>query len=113
MKAAGEILGGIIKEKAANTIKSRAKTKLIYQFKDAVVEDHQSKYTGKLLVVLKNTKELILKSRHDRGVKAAETRKSVNELKDKYKDIMKKPYQKRSEKIFKRKNIFNHYYNNS
>ena len=88
MENAVEIVGGIKKESAANTIKARAKATLMYQFKDAM-NDHATKYTGKPLVVLKNTKELILKSRHERGVKAAETRKSVNELKDKYKDVMK------------------------
>ena len=103
---AGDILGGVKKERAAHTIKAIANAKLTYQFKDAV-KDHQSKYTGKPLVVLKNTKELILKSRHDRGVKAAQTRKAVNELKDKYKDIMQKPFKKSSEKIYKGKNRFN------
>jgi len=56
MKNAGERVGGIKKERAANTIKARAKAKLTYQFKDAI-KDHQLKYTGKPLVVFKNTKQ--------------------------------------------------------
>ena len=54
MENAGEILGGIKKEKAASKIKARTKSKLTYQFKDANA-DHQTKNTGNPLVELKGT----------------------------------------------------------
>ena len=111
MENAGEILGGIKKEIAASKIKARTKSKLTYQFKDANAE-HQTKNTGNPLVVLKGTEgagnpTLFLKSRHDRGVKAAQSRKLREELIAKYKDVMTKPYKIGSEKTFKGKNRFN------
>jgi hypothetical protein len=58
---------------AAQQIAAQAKTKLTYQFKDAR-KDLAVKHTGKPLVVQRNTKELILKERHNRGIKAAQSR---------------------------------------
>ena len=65
--------------KASSRIQARVKTKLTYQFKTAR-QFHETQHAGKPLVVLKGTSgadaAFILKERHDRGVKAAETRKA-------------------------------------
>ena len=75
-------LRGVNRERAASRIKAGVKTKLTYQFKDSKAS-HEIKQTGQPLVVLKGTEgnpSFILKSRHDRGVKAAEGRKMREEL---------------------------------
>jgi len=109
MEDAGDQLGTVKRERASNRIKAGAKTKLTYQYKDAAAA-HETKQTGQPLVILKGTEgpnpKFILKSRHDRGVKAAESRKIREELSEKYKSIMQKPYKIVSEK-FKGKNRFN------
>jgi hypothetical protein len=61
-----------VKMEAAQKIAAYAK-KLTYQFKDAQ-KDLAPQHTGKPLVVQRNTKELLLKERHNRGVKAAQSR---------------------------------------
>ena len=82
MEDASDKLGKVKREKAANRIKAEAKTKLAYQLKDAKAA-HQIKQTGKLLVIFKGTEgpnpKFILKQNHDRGVKAAESRKMREE----------------------------------
>ena len=94
MENAGDILGGVKRERASNKVKAGVKAKLTYQFKDAK-QALEPKYTGEPLVVLKGTEgnpKLILKRNHERGVKAAESRKIREDLQDKYKDIMKKTF---------------------
>ena len=94
MENAGDILGGVKRERASNKVKAGVKAKLTYQFKDAK-QALEPKYTGEPLVVLKGTEgnpTLILKRNHERGVKAAESRKIREDLQDKYKDIMKKTF---------------------
>jgi hypothetical protein len=69
-----DLMKKVVKQRAAaQQIAAQAKTKLTYQFKDAK-KDLAVKHTGKPLVVQRNTKELILKERHNRGVKAAQSR---------------------------------------
>ena len=58
---------------AGRLLASRAKTKLTYSLQDSR-NTLEPQHIGKPLVVLKNSKQLILKERHDRGVKAAKTR---------------------------------------
>jgi hypothetical protein len=96
MENAGDVLGGIKKERAANKVKTATKTKLTYQYKDTK-QAVEPKYTGEPLVVLKGTEgsknpKVIFKKNHDRGVKAAESKKIREKLQEKYKDVMQKPY---------------------
>ena len=111
MENAGDILGGIKRERAASKIKARVKTKLTYNLKDASAA-HETKYTGQPLVISKGTEgsknpAFILKARRERGVKAVESRKIREDLQEKYKEIMQKPYKKNAEKVYKGKNRFN------
>ena len=110
MENAGDVLNVVKREKAANRIKARTKTKLTYNLKDASAA-HETKYTGQPLVVSKGTEgsknpAFILKARRDRGVKAAESRKIREDLQEKYKDVMQKPYKINAEKVYKGKNRF-------
>ena len=76
------------------------------QLKDAKTA-HEIKQTGQPLVVLKGTEgpnpTFIRKSRHDRGVKAVESRKIREELSEKYKTIMQNHIKQQMKNLLKEK----------